>query len=147
MTPTPIKLSTGQVGAAGEHYVAMRLSMTGLDAAIPPAGNPITDVIATSEGNSRTIQVKTRRHALAHRIDMTPGLIVKPDYVVIVLLGEAASAEPAPPVAYVLPRAAMIEAWEAFGYTHPKRCNMRLDYTWLEPFREAWHVIAEDLAD
>lgn len=143
---THTKLTTGQVGAAGEHYVAMRLAMNGMDAAIPPSGNPITDVIAHIGGRTRSIQVKTRRHGRAPMIDMQPDKVAQADFVVIVLLGEARGREgDVPPTAYVLPHHTMMVAWERFGYTHPKRCNMRLDYDWLAPFHEAWHLVADDL--
>ena len=79
-------------------------------------------------------------------IDMQADTVAQADFVLIVLLGEARGREgDVAPTAYVLPHDTMMVAWERFGYTHPKRCNMRLDYDWLAPFHEAWHLVAEDL--
>jgi hypothetical protein len=49
------------VGAAGEHYVAMRLNMLGVDTGLVPAGNPTTDVLAHRDGATASIQVKANR--------------------------------------------------------------------------------------
>jgi hypothetical protein len=140
---TPPRLSPAHIGQAGESYVSMKLALAGLDAAIPPSGNPITDVFAHLDGATCSIQVKTRRHARAPMIDMRRDRIILPDFVAIVMLGEPLrpSHPAADPTAYVVPRSAMRTLWDQYGYEHPKRSNFRLDHEALARYSEAWHLI------
>ncbi len=57
------------VGTAGEHYVAFRLAQLGHIVALPRAGSPAIDLLATNVKGSRTVtvQVKTAEWALRER--------------------------------------------------------------------------------
>jgi len=57
------------VGTSGEHYVAFRLAQLGLIVALPRAGSPAVDLLATNVDGSKTvtIQVKTAEWAMRKR--------------------------------------------------------------------------------
>jgi hypothetical protein len=139
--------SSREVGLAGEHYVAMRLAMAGVTPVLLPARTPDADVIAAHAGASRSIQVKTMGAAGRGVVDMNPRRIGHPDFLVMVALNMLGRyrATSGDPVAYVLPRAAVWDAWRAGGYDHPRRPGLRLNpavRAILEVHREAWELIA-----
>jgi hypothetical protein len=146
-------LSALSVGAAGEHYVAMRLNMLGVDTGLVPAGNPTTDVLAHRAGATASIQVKSNRGRitpLPGAIPMNPKLAVRPDFLVIVLLGLGTVPEHAEPVAFVLPREATEILCQDFNNHNPKVPVTKMTLAtiaYLTPYREAWHLIEQHLAD
>ncbi len=144
--PSPLS-----VGAAGEHYVAMRLNMFGVDTGLVPAGNPTTDVLAHRDGATASIQVKANRGRitpLPGAIPMRPERAVLPDFLVIVLLGLSSAPETAEPVAFVLPREVTEGLVHDFNNHHPtmpvtKMTLGTIDY--ITPYREAWHLVTQHL--
>jgi hypothetical protein len=55
-----IKRTTTLTAAAGEHYVAYRLSQLGYAVALTRAGTPLVDLmVASQDGNAVSVQVKT----------------------------------------------------------------------------------------
>lgn len=102
--------------------MAMMLAMAGITAAVLPAGTPDADVIAT-HGRAFSIQVKTTGAAGREVVDMKPVRILRSDFLVIVALKMRGRyrRESGTPVAYVLPREVVREAWAVGGYEHDRR--------------------------
>ncbi len=145
------RLSALSVGAAGEHYVAMRLNMLGVDTGLVPAGNPTTDVLVHRDGATASIQVKANRGRitpLPGPIPMKPELAVLPDFLVIVLLGLGGAPEEAEPVAFVLPREATEGLVLDFNNHNPKMPVTKMTrgtIAYLTPYREAWQLVTQHL--
>jgi hypothetical protein len=141
------------VAAAGEHYVAMRLNMLGVDTGLVPAGNPTTDVLVHRDGATASIQVKANRGRvtpLPGPIPMRPDRVVLPDFLVIVLLGLGSAPEEAEPVAFVLPRQATEGLVRDFNNRNPTMPVTKMTLgtiAYLAPYQEAWHLVAQHLVD
>ncbi len=139
------------VGAAGEHYVAMRLNMLGVDTGLVPAGNPTTDVLAHRDGATASIQVKANRGRitpLPGAIPMRPERAVLPDFLVIVLLGLGSAPEEAEPVAFVLPRDVTRGLVRDFNNHNPKMPVTKMTLgtiAYLTPYQEAWQLVTQHL--
>jgi hypothetical protein len=144
-------LSPLSVGAAGEHYVAMRLNMLGIDTGLVPAGNPTTDVLVHRDGATASIQVKANRGRitpLPGPIPMRPESVVLPDFLVIVLLGLDSTREAAEPVAFVLPREATEGLVRDFNNHNPSMPVTKMTLgtiAYLAQYREAWRLVAQHL--
>ena len=148
-TTPPTKLHHLHVGAAGEHYVAHRLSLFGIDVGLVPAKTAAIDLLCYRGGRSASLQVKTRGPSVGpgEPIDMHPGKVGFTDFLAVVILrGDETSA--GRPFAYVLPRLAA-RAWvDAFNDGNAKRPCTRMNLASravLEPHREAWHLVAAEL--
>lgn len=161
--------ATSLTGAAGEHFVMSELLRRGMIAALAPAGVPNCDIVVTDDIGERlcAIQVKTRRGKGSDRgwhmgkkhegltspslfycfVDFAMGTGEAPFTYVV----------PAPVVARTL--AECHQAWldkpGAKGQPHndsdfrrflPDYSNLEMGKYkagWLEPFREAWHLLQQ----
>jgi len=159
--------ATSLTGAAGEHFVMSELLRRGYIAALAPAGVPNCDIIVTDDIGDRlcAVQVKTRNSTGAdkgwhmrkkHESLTAPTLF----YCFVDFGGSAAGGAftyvvPAPIVAKAL--AECHEGWlKQPGKMGQQRKDSEFrrflpDYThlemgcyetgWLEPYREAWHLL------
>ena len=146
------RVSPQSVGAAGQHYVAMRLNMLGVHAGLVPAGNPTTTDLLVRRGGVALIQVKANRGhitPLPGPIPMRPDRVALSDFLVIVLLGLGSAPEEAEPVAFVLPREATEGLVRDFNNRNPTMPVTKMTLgtmAYLAPYREAWHLVAQYLA-
>ncbi len=128
----------------------MRLNMVGVDSGLVPAGNPTTDILVHLDGATASVQVKSSSKHVEkpEAIFMHPERVERPDFLVIVLLGLGDDPGAARPVAYVLPREAVVILCRDFNDHHAKapvtRMNQRAR-AYLEPHREAWHLVVQHL--
>lgn len=158
------------LGAAGEHYVMSLLLRNGFIAALAPVGVPNCDIVVTDDIGDRlcAIQVKTRvakgsdggwHMSRQHETIYSPTL-----FYAFLDFGKSLTA---PPVCYVIPSKVVADvitrshiAWLASpGFKGQQRNDTAFrrflpDFDrkglmigcgagWLEPYREAWHTIAD----
>jgi len=138
-----MKLPPKNIGAAGEHYVAMQLNRHGVDTLLPNVGNPIIDVIAMRGGATASIQVKSSGKHVDRPTDlfMATAKVSQTDFLVLVWLDVQ-------PVAFVLPRAETIEWCKEFNDGHATAPVTRMNgrsREFLSAHREAWHYVVEHL--
>jgi len=160
------------VGAAGEYFVMSQLLRRGLIAALAPVGVPNCDIVVTDEIGDRlcAVQVKTRNNTGAdggwHMGKKHEGLTSPSLFYCFVDFG---AGQDAGPFTYVVPSqivaTALAESHRAWlaqpgqrgqqrndsdmrrfrpGYDHLKMGKYELG--WLEPYREAWHILQESAA-
>ncbi len=144
MSDAAARLPSQNVGAAGEHYVAMQLNRHGVDTAMLTAGNPVSDLLAHLDGATASIQVKTSSKSAERPVDlfMHAAKVTQPDFLIVVMLTPV-------PVAFVLPRAVTIEWCAQFNDGHANapvtRMNVR-SRQYLQPYGESWHLVVQHLA-
>jgi hypothetical protein len=159
---------TSLTGAAGEHFVMAHLLNEGFIAALAPTGVPTADIVVTDDIGDRlcSIQVKTRRElgsdggwhmSKKHEAIRWPTLF----YVFVGFKNDPTVV----PDLFVIPSATVAEclqtchlAWLSTpgkgGKAHNDHDMRRLlpDYSkdgqaelygpnWLEPYRNAWHLL------
>lgn len=161
--------ATSLTGAAGEHFVMSELLRRGLIAALAPAGVPNCDIVVTDDIGDRlcAVQVKTRNSTGAddgwhmrkkHETLISPTLF----YCFVDFAAHKYTA----PFTYVVPAPivgkALAECHQAWLHQPGKQGQQRNDsdfrrflpdYThldmgqyetgWLEPYREAWHLLQD----
>lgn len=163
---SPERVNTTILGAAAEHYVMCQLLRRGSIAALAPAGVPDADIIVSNRLGSSlaAVQVKARNNV------GTVGWVLKAKHETIrrALLFYAfvdfGNALDAAPQCWIVPSATVADAiaeshaaWLATpgrgGRAH-RDTEMRSllhDYGrqglgrvrgWLDPYREAWHLVA-----
>jgi hypothetical protein len=162
------------LGAAGEYYIMCQLLRRGLIAALAPVGVPNSDIVVTDEIGDRlcAIQVKTRTEKGRDGgwyMGQKHEQIVSPNLLYTFL--DFGTSLIAPPTCFVVPSAVVAEAvreshsyWLATpGKNGQQRKDSKLrrflpDYDkvgqmigrgegWLEPYREAWDLVAAPVAD
>jgi len=122
----------------------MQLNRHGIDTAMLTSGNPVSDLIAHLDGAIASVQVKTSSKSVERPNDlfMHPAKVTRPDFLMVVMLAPE-------PVAFALPRAATIEWCAQFNDGHATapvtRMNLR-SREFLQPYREAWHLVVQHLA-
>jgi len=160
---------TSLLGAAGEHYVMCQLLRLGFIPGLPPVGVPTVDIVATDESGERScaIQVKARRALgrdggwhMQKKHETATGARL---FYCFVDFGKSVAD---PPPTFVVPSAVVAtvisEAHEKWRTTPGKRGQQRKDsdfrrflpdYSrvlgtksayaagWLEPYRDAWHLL------
>jgi hypothetical protein len=156
-------------GAAGEHYVMCQLLRRGFIAALAPAGVPNCDIVVTDDIGDRlcAVQVKTRNNLGAdggwHMSRKHESLMAASLYYCFVDFGDGTDQ---PPVTHVIPAAvvakALAECHQAWLNQPGAKGQQRRDNDmrrlrpgydnlnvesyrtgWLEPYREAWHLLGE----
>lgn len=159
--------ATSLTGAAGEHFVMSELLRRGYIAALAPAGVPNCDIVVTNDIGDRlsAIQVKTRNNTgadggwhmgIKHESLTSPTLF----YCFV----DFAMGKDCGPFTYVVPAVvvakALAETHQAWIAQPGKKGQQRKDgdmrrflpgYAhlemgcyepgWLEPYREAWHLL------
>ncbi|AJP71700.1 hypothetical protein TS85_07755 [Sphingomonas hengshuiensis] len=162
--------ATSLTGAAGEHYAMSELLRRGMIAALAPAGVPNCDIVVTDEIGDRlcAVQVKTRNSTGTdggwHMSKKHETLTSKTLFYCFV---DFAMGKECGPFTYVVPAAivaqTLAECHQAWLDQPGKRGQQRKDndlrrflpdYShlemgkyqqgWLEPFREAWHLLARE---
>lgn len=165
--------TTSLLGAAGEHFILSELLRRGNIAALAPQGVPNTDIVVTDLTGHRlcTIQVKSRldkgRDGGWHMRPKHEELVADGLFYCLVDFGR--SVEDRPNV-FVMPSAIVAEvvkashkAWLSTpgsrGQQRKDSAVRRLlpDYSatykphptpysagWMEPFRNAWHILGMD---
>jgi hypothetical protein len=160
---------TSLTGAAGEHFVMSELLRRGMIAALAPAGIPNCDIVVTDDIGDRlcAVQVKTRLGKGADRgwhMSKKHEALTSPSlFYCFVDFGTVTGERP---FTYVVPASVVGEclaknhrAWlakpGAKGQAHKDNDMRRFlpDYShlgigayddgWLEPYREAWHLLQE----
>lgn len=164
--------NTTLLGAAGEHYIMCQLLRRGLIAALAPAGVPNCDIVVTDQIGDRlcAIQVKTRiekgsdggwHMGRKHETIQSPTL-----FYTFLDFGRTLTD---PPACFVVPSvevAAAVRDSHALWLSTPgQRGQQRADSDlrrflpdydikglqigrgkgWLEPYREAWHLLERGL--
>lgn len=160
--------ATSLIGAAGEYYVMSALLRRGLIAALAPAGVPNCDIVVTDDIGDRlcAIQVKTRNSTGADggwHMGRKHEQLVSPT--LFYCFVDFAAGGDGHPFTYVVPAAVVARAlrichraWlDQPGKRGQQRKDSDLrrflpDYShlgvdshgpgWLEPYREAWHLLA-----
>ena len=159
--------ATSLTGAAGEHFVMSELLRRGMIAALAPAGVPNCDIVVTDDIGDRlcAVQVKTRLGKGADRgwhMSKKHEALTSPSlFYCFVDFGTVTGETP---FTYVVPASVVAgclaenhQAWlakpGAKGQAHkdndmrrflPDYSNLGLgnyDDGWLEPYREAWHLL------
>ena len=159
--------ATSLTGAAGEHFVMSELLRRGYIAALAPAGVPNCDIVVTNDIGDRlsAIQVKTRNNKGAdggwHMGIKHEGLTSSTLFYCFV---DFAMGKDCGAFTYVVPAAvvakALTETHQAWIAQPGKKGQQRKDgdmrrflpgYAhlemgcyepgWLEPYREAWHLL------
>lgn len=170
MKPALAFRSTALLGATGEHFVMYQLLRRGFTAALAPAGVPKADILVTNALGNRlcAIQVKTRMHPIGGGWRMSAKNEADEDLLFYVCVDLAVEHQP---VCFVIPSAVVARTLvlsHQYWLSTPRRdgkphkdCPVRVllpDYDrigqqvigrpsgWLEPYREAWHLIAEQAA-
>lgn len=159
--------ATSLTGAAGEHFVMSQLLRRGFIAALAPVGVPNCDIVVTDDIGDRlcAVQVKTRNNAgkdggwhmgKKHESLTAPTLF----YCFV----DFAMGKDCSPFTYVVPAAvvatALADCHQAWlkqpgkqgqqrkdgdmrrllpNYAHLEMANYGAG--WLEPYREAWHLL------
>jgi hypothetical protein len=161
--------SSTTLGAAGEHYVMCQLLRRGLIAALAPAGVPNADIIVTDEIGDRlcAIQVKARVDKGAdggwHMKAKHESIVSETLFYAFVDFGKDLTS---PPVSFIVPSATVAEVirhshqlWLSTPGQHgqqrkdgelrrflPDYDRVRLKFgrgpAWLDPYREAWALLA-----
>ena len=155
-------------GAAGEHFIMSQLLRRGMIAALAPAGVPNCDIVVTDDIGERlcAVQVKTRNSTGAdggwHMSKKHETLIAPTLFYCFV---DFAIGKEIAPFTYVVPAAvvaqALSECHQAWLKQLGKKGQLRKDNDlrrflpsyvhlemakygagWLEPYREAWHLLA-----
>lgn len=161
--------ATSLTGAAGEHFVMSELLRRDLIAALAPAGVPNCDIVVTDEIGDRlcAVQVKTRRGKGSdrgwHMGKKHEGLTSPSLFYCFV---DFAMGTGSAPFTYVVPAAVVATtlkechaAWLAqpgakgqarndsdFRRFLPDYSDLKMgkyEDGWLDPFREAWHLLQE----
>jgi len=159
--------ATSLIGAAGEHFVMSELLRRGMIAALAPAGVPNCDIVVTDDIGDRlcAVQVKTRLGKGAdrgwHMSKKHEGLKSPSLFYCFVDFGAVTGGRA---FTYIVPALVVGEclaethkAWlakpGAKGQPHKDNDMRRFlpDYShlggadygdgWLEPYREAWHLL------
>lgn len=164
--PAVKRVNTTILGAAAEHYVMCQLLRRGMIAALAPAGVPDADIIVSNRLGSSlaAVQVKARNNV------GNGGWVLKAKHETIrrallfyAFVDFGASLETAPQC-WIVPSATVAEvikenhdAWLATpgrnGQAHrdTEMRSLMHDYSrrglgrargWLDPYREAWHLVA-----
>jgi len=161
--------ATSLTGAAGEHFVMSELLRRGMIAALAPAGVPNCDIVVTDDIGDRlcAVQVKTRRGKGSDRgwhMSKKHEELTSPSLFYCFVDFEMGTGEQ--PFTYVVPAAVVAtclaenhQIWlaqpGAKGQAHNDNEMRRFkpDYSnlgttkylegWLEPYREAWHLLQE----
>jgi hypothetical protein len=159
--------ATSLTGAAGEHFVMSELLRRGYIAALAPAGVPNCDIVVTDDIGDRlcAVQVKTRNSTGAdggwHMSKKHEGLNAPTLFYCFVDFGAGTASKA---FTYVVPAGvvatALAETHQAWLDQPGKKGQQRKDndlrrflpdYShlqmgryetgWLEPYREAWHLL------
>lgn len=159
--------ATSLTGAAGEHFVMSELLRRGMIAALAPAGVPNCDIVVTDDIGDRlcAVQVKTRLGKGSdrgwHMSKKHEGLISPTLFYCFVDFAQGSNI---PPFTYVVPAAVVAQtlsechqAWldqpgakgqkrndSDFRRFLPGYDNLEMGKYqdgWLEPYREAWHLL------
>jgi hypothetical protein len=159
--------TTSLTGAAGEHFVMSELLRRGFIAALAPAGVPNCDIVVTNDIGDRlcAVQVKSRNSTGAdggwHMGKKHETLTASTLFYCFV---DFAMGKVCGPFTYVVPAAivatALAECHQAWLSQPGKKGQQRKDgdmrrflpsyghletgmyeARWLEPYREAWHLL------
>lgn len=154
-------------GAAGEHFVMSQLLRRGMIAALAPAGVPNCDIVVTDDIGDRlcAIQVKTRNNTgadLGWHMSKKHESLTSPS--LFYCFVDFALGHDTGPFTYVVPAAVVAQtlaethqAWlNQPGVRGQKRNDSEMrrfrpsyghlemgkyEMGWLDPFREAWHLL------
>jgi hypothetical protein len=145
-------------GAAGEHYVAYRLSMMGYPVGLTRGGSPTVDLMVGSseDGTAVSIQVKTSEFAHRHRKrDKTEWWSWRVGVGVASLRGDSIfyafvsfekdkDGKLLPPDTFIVPSKDVAEAVEVDG-SDAYWFNLNRDSEKFPEWREAWRLIIDKL--
>ncbi len=147
---------TQVVGTSGEHYVAFRLAQLGHIVALPRAGSPAVDLLATNLDGSKTvaIQVKTAEWAMRekgrgknrapHRVEFPLGrkaAELKSSRFLYVFIDLKGREPDSAPVAYVVPSKDVV-AYCAGWANEAKWVRWHMELGDVEKYKDDWERIS-----
>ena len=149
-----------QVGAAGEYYVAFRLSQMGYIVAMPRAGSPTVDLLVSNAAGSRTvpIQVKTAEKGIKekgrgtakkpHHIDFAVGprsAKLNSEGLFFVFVDLKGKSHDSQPEVWVVPSTDLSNSCKTW-VDKVAWVRWQEDLAAVEKYRNAWHRITDQLA-
>ena len=149
-------MSTVLTGAAGEHYVAYKLSAMGFAVAMTRGGSPTVDLmVGDLSGHAVSIQVKTARWAHRQYVrsnaknrwewDVNYKVVnIRSDsifYAFVDLKGDTSQS----PDVFIVPSHIVADAIERDTKPSDKRIMFRIHESFAENFQERWDRITERL--